>query len=69
MSTPSLSPICQQLLTTDPNTAVDSIVVDGATVTVTNFVTVDEKQGLAFFLTATGVTVVDCSELSAVNFT
>jgi len=32
-------------------------------------VTVDEKQGLAFFLTATGVTVVDCSELSAVNFT
>lgn len=64
----ALSPLCKKLQTVDPNEEVDAIVVDGAGITTTNFVNVDEAQGLATFLTDTGVTLVDCRELSAVNF-
>jgi len=65
----SLSPQCQRLLTVDPNTPVDSVIVNGATMTVTNFVNVDQTRGLAYFVTATGILEVDCSQLSAVNYT
>jgi hypothetical protein len=64
----ALSPLCKKLQTIDPNEEVDTLVVDGATLTTTNFVNLDEARGLATFLTDTGVTLVDCRELSAVNF-
>lgn len=61
--------ICELLTTLSPNQVVDSIVADGFSEAVTNFLTYEEDTHLAYFRNAAGgLIVADCRSISLIVF-
>ncbi|KGX85573.1 hypothetical protein [Pontibacillus litoralis] len=60
---------CEVLSGLPPYYPVDKVVVDGVTIEVTHFVSIDPNTGLAFFLNGGGLQQIDCKEIQAIDWT